>query len=121
MTKDSFGDVQPDLPGAVVPIRDGSITAPEPGFTTRFEMRRRADGGADLKADLAHFLPDDDHTLLAILAASGLKRLEADGRTWELEVGEESDGTMRAGALPEDENRRWRLSWSVLGAARWEP
>ena len=109
VTGETYGDVQPDLLGAVVPIWDGSITAPEPGFTTRFEMRRRADGGADLKDDLAHFLPDDDHTLLAILAASGLKRLEVDGRTWELEVGEESDGTMEAFALSEDENRRWRL------------
>ena len=109
VTGETYGDVQPDLLGAVVPIWDGSITAPEPGFTTRFEMRQRADGGADLKADLAHFLPDDDHTLLAILAASGLKRLEVDDRTWELEVGEESDGTMEAFALSEDENRRWRL------------
>ena len=109
VTGETYGDVQPDLLGAVVPIWDGSITAPEPGFTTRFEMRRRADGGADLKADLAHFLPDDDHTLLAILAASGLKRLEVDDRTWELEIREESDGTMEAFALSEDENRRWRL------------
>ena len=105
-----YGDVQPDLSGAVVPIWDDTIAAPEPGFTTRFEMRRRqADRGADLKSDLAHFLPDDDPALLAILAASGLKRLEADGRRWELEVGEESDGTLEAAAFSEDENRRWRL------------
>ena len=109
VTGETYGDVQPDLLGAVIPIWDGSITVPESGFTTRFEMRRRADGGADLKADLAHFLPDDNHTLLAILAASGLKRLEVDGRTWELEVSEESDGIMEALALSEDENRRWRL------------
>ena len=104
-----YGDVQPDLLGAVVPIWDGAITAPDPGFTTRFEMRRRAGSGANLKADLAHFLPDVDRTLLAILAASGLKRLEVDGRMWELDVGEESDGTMEAVAISESENRRWRL------------
>ena len=110
VTGATYGDVQPDLLGAVVPIWDGSITVPDPGFTTRFEMRRRTDGGeADLRADLAHFLPDDDHTLLAILAASGLKRLEADGRTWKLEVIEKSNGIMEADALSENENRRWRL------------
>ena len=105
-----YGDVQPDLRGAVIPIWDDTIAAPEPGFTTRFEMRRRpADRGADLKSDSAHFLPDDDPALLAILAASGLKRLEADGRVWALEIGEESDGTLEAAAFSEDEKRRWRL------------
>ena len=105
-----YGDVQPDLLGAVVPIWDDTIAAPEPGFTTRFEMRRRqADSGTDLKSDLAHLLPDGDPALLAILAASGLKGLEADGRRWTLKVGEESDGTLEATALSEDEKRCWRL------------
>ena len=105
-----YGDVQPDLLGAVVPIWDDTIAAPEAGFTTRFEMRRRqADSGTDLKSDLAHFLPDDDPALLAILAASGLKRLEAGDRRWDLKVGGESDGTLEATALSEDEKRRWRL------------
>ena len=72
-------------------------------------MRHRADNGVDLQADLTHFLSDDDHTLLAILAASGLKRLDVDGRTWELDVNEESDGTMEVSALSQNENRRWRL------------
>lgn len=105
-----YGDVQPDLLGAVIPLWDDTIAAPDAGFTTRFEMRRRqADNGADLNSDLAHFLPDDDPALLAILAASGLKRLEADGRRWDLEVGEESDGTLEATVLSEDEKWRWRL------------
>ena len=104
-----YGDVQRDLLGAVVPIWDDAIIAPELGFTTRFEMRRRADNGTDLNSDLAHFLPDDDRTLLAILAASGLKRIEADGQLWELGVSEESDGSLEATALSENENRVWRL------------
>ena len=104
-----YGDVQPDLLGAVVPIWDDAIIAPELGFTTRFEMRRRTDDRADLNSDLAHFLSHDDRTPLAILAASGLKRLEADDQLWELGVSEESDGSLEATALSENENRVWRL------------
>ena len=104
-----YGDVQLDLLGAVVPIWDDAIAAPEPGFTTRFEMRQRADDRVDLESDLAHFLPDDDRTPLAILAASGLERLEVDGRVWELDVNEEPDGSLEATALSEGENRLWQL------------
>ena len=109
ITGATYGDVQPDLLGAVVPIWDESITAPDPGFTTRFEMRRRANIGADLQADMAHLLSDDDHTLLAILAESGLKRFELGGRIWDLDVKEASDGTLEAGAISENGNRQWRL------------
>ena len=104
-----YGDVQPDLLGAVVPIWDDAITAPEPGFTTRFEMRRRADEGADLESDLARFLPDGDRASLAILAMSGLKRLEIDGRVWKLRVSREPDGSFKATAHSESENQLWRI------------
>ena len=106
---EEYGDVQRDLLGSVVPIWDDAVAAPEPGFTTRFELRRRTDKGADLESDLAHFLPDDDRTPLAILAASGLERLEVDGRVWDLGVSEELDGSLKATALSESENRIWRL------------
>lgn len=109
VTGERYGDVQPDLLGAVVPIWDDAIATPEPGFTTRFELRRRTDDRADLKSDLAHFLPDDDRTMLAILAASGLERLEVNGRGWDLGVGEDPDGSLEATALSEGENRRWRI------------
>ena len=106
---EEYGDVQRDLLGSVVPIWDDAVAAPEPGFTTRFEMRRRTDKGADLESDLARFLPDDDRTPLAILAESGLEHLEVDGRVWELGVGEEADGSLEATALSERENLLWRL------------
>ena len=105
-----YRDVQPDLLGAVVPLWDDTIAVPDEGFTTRFELhRRQADSRSDLESDLAYFLPDDDPALLAILAASGLQRLEVNGRRWELRVGMESDSTLEAAALSEDGNRRWRL------------
>ena len=104
-----YGDVQPNLLGAVVPIWDAAIIAPEPGFTTRFEMRRQTDSGVDLSSDLAHFLLDDDHTSLAILAASGLRRLELDGRIWELGVSGKPDESLEATALSGGENLRWQL------------
>ena len=103
-----YGDKQPDLLGAVIPIWDDTIPAPERGFTTRFELRQ-AESKAVLKSDLAHFLLDDDDALLAILAASGLRRLEADGCVWELGISEESDGTLVAGTITERGNRHWRL------------
>ena len=109
VTGERYGDVQPDLLGAVIPIWDDAIATPEPGFTTRFELRRRTDDRADLKFDLAQFLPDDDRTMLAILAASRLERLEVNGRVWDLGIGEDPDGSLEATALSEGENHRWRI------------
>ena len=106
---EEFGNRQRDLLGAVIPIWDDAIAPPDRGFTTRFEMRQLSDAGADLKSDLAYFLSDDDRPPLAILAASGLKRLEAAGRVWKLSVSEESDGSLQATAVSEDENLRWQL------------
>lgn len=101
-----YGDVQPDLIGAVTPIWDDTIDAPEVGFTTRFEMR---DPTEALRSDLERFLPDDDRTLLAILAGSGLKRLEVDGHVWELGIHKEPDGSLEATALSTNENGLWQL------------
>ncbi len=106
---EKFGDVQPNLLGAVVPIWDDSIPAPQSGFTTRFEMRQGESGQTDLRDDLVRFLSDDDLTPLAILAASELKRLEVDGRLWELKITEDSDGTLKVAATSEGQNRFWRL------------
>ena len=104
-----FGDVQRDLLGAVIPVWDEAIEAPEAGFTTRFEMRHPVDSATNLRADLEHFLPDDDRTLLAVLADSGLERLEVNGCVWELGVRAEPDGSREATALSPDEDRLWQL------------
>ncbi len=104
-----YGDVQRDLLGAVTPVWDDTIPAPEPGFTTRFEMHGQTEGGRDLQADLAHFLPEGDRTLLAILAMSGLERLEVNGQVWELSISEEAGGSLVATAVTHHENRLWRL------------
>ena len=101
--------MQSDLLGAVVPIWDDAIAAPAHGFTTRFELRRRTDDRADLKSDLKYFLPDEDWTPLAILASSGLERLEVNGRVWNMGVDEDPDGSLEATALSEGEDRRWRI------------
>ena len=106
---EKYGDVQPDLLGAVVPIWDDSIAVPDPGFTTRFEMRRRKDAGADLRSDLAHFLSDDDRTPLAILAASGLERLAVNDRVWGLSVAEKQDGSSEVTARSGNEILLWQL------------
>ena len=106
---EEYGDVQLDLLGAVVPIWDDTVSAPELGFTTRFELSGRTDERADLKSDLARFLPDNDRTPLAILAASKLERLEVNGCIWELGVTKEHGGSLEATALSETENRIWRL------------
>ena len=103
-----YGDIQPDLLGAVIPIWDDTVPAPEEGFTTRFELHK-VDGEAVLKSDLEHFLPDDNDALLAILAAHGLKRLEADSCVWRLGISDESDGTLLAEAHSEEWNRNWQL------------
>ena len=103
-----YGDIQPDLLGAVIPIWDDTIPAPEEGYTTRFELHK-VDGEAVLKSDLEHFLPDDNDALLAILAAHGLKRLEADSCVWRLGISDESDGTLLAEAHSEKWNRNWQL------------
>ena len=106
---EKYRDIQRDLLGAVIPIWDDAITAPDDGFTTRFEMRRRTDRQMHLKFDLVRFLPDDDRALLPILAMFGLERLEIDGRILELRVREEPYGSFEATALSENENQRWRI------------
>ncbi len=106
---EEYGDVQLDLLGSVVPMWDDAVSAPEPGFTTRFELCGRTDNEADLESDLARFLPDDDRTPLAILAASKLERLEVNGCIWELGITEEHGGSFEATALSETENRIWQL------------
>ena len=106
---EEYGDVQPDMLGAVLPIWDDAIVTPEHGFTTRFELRRRMDLSADLKLDLSRLLSDGDLTPLAILAASQLERFDVNGLVWELGVSEESDGRLEATALSENKNLLWRL------------
>ena len=113
---EEFGDVQRDLLGAVVPIWDESIDLPRNGYTTRFEMRRRWDGETDLESDIVRFLSDHDRASLAILAMSGLERLDIVGRKWELGVSEEPDESFEATAFSQDENRLWRVF-----SARFEP
>ena len=59
-----------------MPIWDDRIPQPDSGFTTRFDLSSRLDEDADLGSDLACLVHDDDLTLLAILAAAKLKRLD---------------------------------------------
>lgn len=104
-----YGDVQPDLLGAVIPIWDDTITPPTDGFTTRFELRGLVHPQHDLQSDLTEFLPESDRTPLAILADAGLERLSVDGRVWELDVADQGDGNREAIALSGGENLLWQL------------
>lgn len=104
-----YGDVQPDLLGAVIPIWDDDIAAPTNGFTTRFELRGVVHPQHNLRSDLTAFLPEDDRTPLAILADAGLRRMTVDGRVWDLGLHEGSDDNREAVALSEDENLLWQL------------
>ena len=106
---EQFGDVWKDLLGTVIPIWDDEISLPDNGYTTRFELRQRIDGRTAIESDLERFLPEDDRASLAILAMSGLERLEIDGRTWELGVVQDRDGSCEATALSETETRLWRV------------
>lgn len=104
-----FGDLQRNYLGSVVPIWDDMIEAPDHGFTTRFAMHRPRDGVTHFESDLDRFLPASDRSLLAILAMSGLRRLEVGGETWELGICEESAGCLEATALSNGENLLWRV------------
>jgi len=106
---EEYGDVQPDLLGAVIPIWDDGIAAPTSGFTTRFELRGLVHPQHDLRSDLTEFLPESDRTPLAILADAGLEYLSVDGRVWELGVADRRDGNREAVALSEGENLLWQL------------
>ena len=104
-----YGDVQPDLLGAVIPIWDDGIAAPTDRFTTRFELRGLVHPEHDLGADLVEFLPESDRTPLAILADAGLRHLSVDGKVWELDVDDRGDGNREAVALSRGENLLWQL------------
>ena len=104
-----FGDLQPDLLGATIPIPDETIPDPGEGFTTRFELSDRADPGADLHSDLAKSLPEDDPAPLAILAAHGLRHLDMDGERWNLEVRSRSSDSAEVTVHSNGRRRRWRM------------
>lgn len=104
-----FGDLQRDFLGAVIPIWDEETAPPDNGYTTRFELRQIKDNKSSLESDLEQLLPEGDRASLAILAMSGLERLEIDGRIWELSVSRDCDGTYEAATLSENENRLWRV------------
>ena len=110
VTGQRYGDVQTEPLGAVLPIWDDRIPEPDKGFTTRFELSNRLNQDADLRSDLARLLPDDDLTLLAILAESTLKRLDVDGCVWDLDIDTMGDGGQRtASARSGDDVWRWQL------------
>ena len=106
---EKYGDLQRDMLGAVIPQWDDSIEAPAVGFTTRFEMRQCLESKTDLRSDLTRFLPNEDRTLLAILASCGLTRLEVDKQVWELDVIGDSCECREAIALSEKENLIWQI------------
>ena len=106
---DEYGDVQTDPLGTVLPIWDPGIECPEEGFTTRFELRTRRDRSLELNDDLSRFVSNHDLTPLAILAESGLRRLDVDGYVWDLSVDIVEDGTMTAIVRTDGAVRRWRL------------
>ena len=110
VTGERYGDVHTDPLGAVIPIWDDSIPDPEANFTTRFELSDRIDKDMDLRSDLAHLFPEDDLTLLAILAASNLRRFKVDGRVWNLGIDDvRKDGNCAASARSGDRVQQWRL------------
>ena len=106
---EEYGDIQRQFLGAVVPMWDDAITPPGHGYTTRFELRRRTEEDKALASDMSHLLPDEDRAPLAILAMSGLERLEINGQIWELGAVRESEGNYEVAALSDDENLLWRV------------
>lgn len=106
---EEYGDIQRHFLGAVVPTWDDEIALPDNAFTTRFELRRCIDGNSTVASDLSHFLSDRDRTPLAILAMSGLERLQINSQIWELGTIKESEGCFEVTALSENENLLWRV------------
>lgn len=106
---DRYGDEQPDLLGAVVPIWDARIQNPSHNFTTRFELSNRIVPSEELSKDLGRFLFDDDGSLLAILANCGLRRLEVNERVWNLNVVSGSCSTSIAMAATRSRSMSWQL------------
>ena len=110
MVGETYGDVQPDMLGTVLPIWNRDISPPSRGFSTRFHLSGLADPAISLQSDLSEFLPDADRTPLPILAYSRVERLAIDGHVWELGVHHsEETGTVEATALSPDENILWHL------------
>ena len=92
--------------GAVLPIWDTTVPAPDPGFTTRFEMSG-ARGECPPSDDIQHLL-DHDGTVLALLARSGLERLRIGDTEYVLRVARE-DGSEFVTASLGDRARSWRV------------
>lgn len=103
-----FGDRQPDLLGAVLPVWDESVAPPDPGFTTRFEFRHLLDARAPLREDIEQALPTSDRTVLPLLAYKGVRELKAGDSRWVLEV-QDKAGNPLVLARHGDVEERWRL------------
>lgn len=107
-TGEEYGDRQPDLLGTVLPFWDHTIAPPDPGFTTRFELREPQDANVSLASDVAHALPESDRTVLALLAHRGLQELRLGEIRWTFGCHEEAESQL-ATATSAAETERWRL------------
>ena len=100
---------RPNLLGAVVPIWDAKVQNPSQNFTTRFELRGRANRSEGLDEDLEQLFLPDDKSLLAILASFGLRRIELNGRVWDLSVASGTCSTSVAIAASGGKTTSWQL------------
>lgn len=99
-----LGAERPDLFDTLLPSWDPDLPDPEPGFTTRFDLRApRGPDGAPFE-DLAHLCSVDDPTPLAVLALRGLKRVSVGDRTWGLHA---TDGIAEVHDSARDAPWRW--------------
>ena len=107
-TGEEYGDRQPDLLGTVLPFWDDAVAPPDPGFTTRFELRQPQDAKVPLASDVAHALPESDRTVLALLAHRGLQELRLGEIRWTFDCREEGESQL-ATATAANATERWRL------------
>ncbi|MCW8137931.1 MAG: hypothetical protein KIT58_03410 [Planctomycetota bacterium] len=102
-----FGDVQPDLIGAVLPVWTDGLSTPSSGFTTRFELSGLSEPDRPLSQDLGHVL-DNAKAVLAALAWRGLRELRLGEEVWTLE-GTGGEGVVSAVSGSTANPVRWRV------------
>lgn len=108
---EKYGEIQPNLIGTVIPIWDDEISNPITGYTTRFKLSNRKSKDISLAEDLSHLIEQEDHSVLAILAYSGLKTLTVNNKHWELAIQPNSDfkNTFIATVSSTKRIKRWQL------------
>lgn len=120
ISEGSFGDLQRDWLGAVLPHWDEQNDSLSQGMTCRFSLSRRLPGLNSITSDLERVF-GEENTLLALLAWRGVEEVQCNESRWLLsKKGQNGDSPILLEALDQSSGtiRRWIMFVSTYQPSR---